>query len=356
VTNGFLLVSGSHGLIGSEVVRQAVQREFKVVGIDNNMRTYFFGADGATDRTARELIDLGPDVYRFFDLDIRDVDGTRKLFADFAGQLAGIIHTAAQPSHDWAAREPRTDFSINAMGTLNLLELWREFAPNVPFVFTSTNKVYGDRPNSLPFRELSTRYDLHQDHPYFEGIDESMSIDMTMHSIFGASKVSADVMVQEYGRYFGLHTACFRGGTLTGSGHAAAELHGFLAYLVRCTLEGRPYRIIGYGGKQVRDVIHASDLVSALFAFLEAPKVARVYNIGGGRQNNCSVLEAIALVEEITGRSLKISFDDTARLGDHQWWISSNRTFENDFPEWSQRMTLPGIVEEIVTGMSERSH
>jgi CDP-paratose 2-epimerase len=258
-----------------------------------------------------------------------------------------VIHTAAQPSHDWAARDPILDFEVNAVGTLNLLEATRRRDTNVPFVFTSTNKVYGDRPNSIELIEFPSRWEVLPESRFASGIDKSMSIDESMHSVFGASKVAADVMVQEYGRYFGMPTVVFRGGTLTGSQHAAAELHGFLAYLFKCTRDGRPYSIFGYSGKQVRDVIHASDVVSAMDHFVRDPGPGYVFNLGGGRASNCSVLEAIALCEEVTGRGLDWTYVDEARRGDHKWWVSDNSRFSARYPAWRQRYGLREIVNEM---------
>ena len=257
------------------------------------------------------------------------------------------MHTAAQPSHDWAARDPQTDFTVNANGTLNLLEAARHFCPETPFIFTSTNKVYGDTPNRLPLRELAMRWEIEPGHEYEPGISETMSIDQTKHSLFGASKVAADVLVQEYGRYFGMPTACFRGGCLTGPAHAGTELHGFLSYLMKCTVSGRPYRVFGYKGKQVRDNIHSFDLVEAFAAFVRAPRAAEVYNIGGSRHCNCSMLEAIELCEEISGRKLSWEYVEDNRIGDHIWWISDVRKFQEHYPEWNFRYGLREILEEI---------
>ena len=258
-----------------------------------------------------------------------------------------IIHTAAQPSHDWAAREPLTDFGVNATGTLNVLEAARAHCPEAVFIFTSTNKVYGDTPNRLPLRELERRWEIDPAHPFSAGIDETMSIDQTKHSLFGASKVAADVLVQEYGRYFGMNTMCMRGGCLTGPAHAGAELHGFLAYLMRCTVEGQPYRVFGYKGKQVRDNIHSHDLVEAFWQFFQAPRVGEVYNLGGWRHSNCSMLEAIDLCQEISGRELKWTYLEDNRIGDHIWWISDVRKFQAHYPSWKYRYGLREILEEI---------
>src|SRR4029077_9050790 len=269
------------------------------------------------------------------------------LFARLGPAVKVVIHTAAQPSHDWAARDPHTDFQVNALGTLNLLESTRRHCPDAVFIFTSTNKVYGDTPNGLPLIELETCYEIESSHPYHAGIDETMSIDQTKHSLFGASKAAADLLVQEYGRYFGMKTVCFRGGCLTGPAHAGAELHGFLSYLMICTVTGKPYRVFGYNGKQVRDNIHSADLVDAFAAFIRAPRIAEVYNIGGSRHSNCSMLEAINLCEEISGKRLAWKYEEANRIGDHIWWISDVRKFQEHYPEWRFRHGLREIMEEI---------
>jgi CDP-paratose 2-epimerase len=288
-----------------------------------------------------------PDEFRWVELDIRDAEGVRRLFAEHARHLALIVHTAAQPSHDWAASDPQTDFGVNANGTLNLLEATRHEAPDATFVFCSTNKVYGDLPNFLPLQELETRLELPEDHRWHGGIDTTMSIDGSMHSLFGVSKAAADLAVQEYGRYFEIPTVCFRGGCLTGPNHAGAELHGFLAYLMRCTVTGTPYTVFGYGAKQVRDNIHSADVVSAFEAFHKSPRVAAVYNLGGGRESNCSMLEAIELCQEIAGRALDWTLSDQARMGDHRWWISDLAGFEADYPDWELEYDVEGMLKEI---------
>jgi CDP-paratose 2-epimerase len=269
------------------------------------------------------------------------------LFRRYGHAIKLVVHAAAQPSHDWAAREPFTDFDINAVGTLNLLEATRLHATDATFIFTSTNKVYGDRPNRLPLVELDTRWEIERDHPYWNGISEEMPIDGCLHSLFGASKVAADVLVQEYGQYFGIRTACFRGGTLTGPQHAAAELHGFLAYVMRCAMTGRHYTVFGYQGKQVRDAIHSEDLIKAFDAFFRAPRVGEVYNIGGGRFSNASVIEAIRLSEEIAGAELSWTYEEANRIGDHIWWIGDNGRFESHYPEWKLGYDVRRILEEI---------
>ncbi|GGK34966.1 NAD-dependent epimerase [Pilimelia terevasa] len=341
------LVTGSAGLIGSEAVRHFAGLGLDVVGLDNDMRREFFGPEASTAwNVVRLTSDLG-DSYTHHDVDIRDRPALSRIFGRYGRDIAVVIHTAAQPSHDWAVRDPFTDFDVNATGTLNLLQHVREHCPDAPFIHCSTNKVYGDRPNSLPLVEQETRYELAEDHPYHQGITEDMSIDACLHSVFGASKVAADVMVQEYGRYFGMRTACFRGGTLTGPAHSATELHGFLAYVMRCNMERRLYKIFGYKGKMVRDAIHSSDVVSAFEAFFRAPRSAAVYNLGGGRHSHTSHLEAFALAQEITGIEMITEYHEGNRVGDHQWWIGSNAAFAADYPDWRQEYDVPMILREI---------
>ncbi len=350
-----VLITGSSGLIGSEASKFFHERGLDVVGVDNNMRRYFFGEDASVEwRTAELKASLSR--FEHHAVDIRDQDGVDRLFRRLGASLAGVVHAAAQPSHDWAAREPFTDFGINAQGTLNLLEATRRHAPHATFLFMSTNKVYGDNPNRLPLTELDTRWELDPRHPYHEhGIDETMSIDQCKHSLFGASKVAADILVQEYGRYFGINTALFRAGCLTGPAHSGAELHGFLAYLVKCAQSGRPYTVYGYKGKQVRDNIHSYDLVNAIWHFFERPTAGAVYNMGGSRHSNCSVLEAIAKVEIAVGRPMNWSLSDDARSGDHIWWISDVRRFQSDYPDWNYRYNLDRILAEIIEAARERS-
>jgi CDP-paratose 2-epimerase len=341
------LISGSLGLIGAEAALYFGRLGFDVVGADNDMRRQFFGDSHSTAPNQARLRGALGSRYTHHDLDIRDRKGVDSLIAHYGSSLALVIHTAAQPSHDWAARDPFTDFDVNAGGTLSLLEAVRRHSPGAVFIFTSTNKVYGDAPNRLPIVELETRFEIPQDHAYWNGIREDMSIDDCLHSLFGVSKASADLLVQEYGRYFGLHTACFRGGTLTGPHHAAAPLHGFLAYLMRCVVSREPYNVIGYKGKQVRDVIHSHDLVRAFDAFFRRPRCAAVYNIGGGRFSNCSVLEAIELCQEVAGVELRWTYREDPRIGDHIWWISSLERFEQDYPEWRPKYGLREIARQI---------
>jgi len=347
------IITGSGGLIGSEAVAHFVQAGFDVVGLENNMRGWFFGKQASTAETTARLSQRYSE-FRSVDLDIRDAEDVMHLFSKHAGTIELIVHTAAQPSHDWAASNPRVDFAINATGTLNLLEATRRYAPDAPFIACSTNKVYGDRPNHLPLLETETRLELPEGHRYHRGIDVTMSIDRSMHSIFGVSKAAADLMVQEYGRYFGMPTACFRGGCLTGPNHAGVQLHGFLSYLMRCTVAREPYTVFGYDGKQVRDNIHSADLVQAFAAFQRNPKSGSVYNIGGGRRSNCSMLEAIELCQEIAKLELNWSLNDTNRVGDHRWWITDLTPFENDFPEWTIRYGLRDILVEIHERNAER--
>jgi len=348
------IVTGAGGLIGSEAVRFLHGKGLDVVGIDNNMRRYFFGPDGSTEWKVQELSrELGR--YRHVEADIRDEAGIFGVFRDIGADVRLVIHAAAQPSHDWAAKEPFTDFTVNANGTLVLLEATRRFAPEATFIFTSTNKVYGDAPNSLPLVEGQLRWNLDAAHPYAEhGIDERMSIDQSTHSLFGASKAAADLLVQEYGRYFGLRTGTFRGGCLTGPAHSGAELHGFLAYLVKCVVTGKPYTVFGYKGKQVRDNIHSFDLVNAFWHFHQQPRPGEVYNLGGSTHSNCSMLEAIQIAEEFAGRRLSYTISDQHRTGDHVWWISDVRKFGAHFPDWHYRYDLKTMLREMVEATAER--
>ena len=347
------IVTGSGGLIGSESVRALVEAGWDVVGLENDMRARFFGPEASTAATT-ERLERTYGEFRSLEVDIRDGDAVERAFRDAAGGVELVVHAAAQPSHDWAAREPRTDFGVNALGTLNLLESARTHALDAPFIFCSTNKVYGDTPNALPLEELELRLELPEGHRYHGGIDTTMSIDSSTHSLFGVSKAAADLMVQEYGRYFGMPTVCFRGGCLTGPQHAGAQLHGFLAYLAKCAVTGTPYTVFGYGGKQVRDNIHCADLVACFQAFQRDPRPAAVYNIGGGRFSNCSMLEAIAACERISGRELSWEQSDEARVGDHRWWISDVSGFRADYPEWEPRYGITEIITEIVEQNAER--
>lgn len=347
MSNDICVVTGSGGLIGSESVRHFAALGYDVVGIENDMRQHFFGPAASTAGSSRDLQrDLGG-AFRHVDIDIRDGNGIDRLFASLGSRVALVVHTAAQPSHDWAARAPLTDFGVNATGTLNLLQAVRDHCPSATFVFCSTNKVYGDRPNFLPLVELESRLELPADHPWAGGIGVDMSIDQCTHSLFGVSKVAADLLVQEFGRYFGIPTVCFRGGCLTGPQHAGAQLHGFLSYLMRCTMTGEPYTVFGYGGKQVRDNVHAHDVVRAFEAFHRDPKVAAVYNLGGGRDSNVSMLEAIGLCEQIAGVPLRWTLSDQARIGDHRWWISDTSDFRRDYPSWGVTIGIEDILRDI---------
>lgn len=348
------IVTGSGGLIGAQSVRWFAPSFDLVIGIDNDMRAYFFGPEASTAWAVEDLRSTVPN-YRHQQIDIRDRTAVDGLFASYGSDIKLVVHTAAQPSHDWAANEPITDFEVNALGTMNLLEATRNRSPEAVFIFTSTNKVYGDTPNRLPLVELDQRWELDPAHEWAEhGIPESMTLDNSTHSIFGASKVAADVMCQEYGRYFGLNTGVFRGGCLTGPGHSGAALHGFLAYLMRCTVTGDPYTVLGYLGKQVRDNIHAVDLVRAFDAFRQAPRPGEAYNIGGGRFANCSMLEAIDLCQEIAGQELKWEYQADNRIGDHIWWISDIGKFQGHFPSFQLQYDIKAILTDIHQHGSQR--
>jgi CDP-paratose 2-epimerase len=340
------IITGSAGLIGSEAVRFFGRLGMKIVGIDNDMRKVFFGEEASTEWNRKSLESELPN-YDHRDVDIRDYSAIENIFEYFAKDIVLIIHTAAQPSHDWAASDPFADFSVNANGTLNLLQATREYCPEAVFIFTSTNKVYGDLPNLLPLLEQETRWEIDSSHRYSNGISEDMSIDQCKHSLFGASKVAADILVQEYGRYFGIRTVSFRGGCLTGPNHSGTKLHGFLAYLMKCTVMGNPYTVFGYQGKQVRDNIHSADLIAAFYEFYQDPEIAAVYNIGGGRESNCSMLEAITLCQEITGRDLEYSYSEDNRIGDHIWYVSDLSKFKRRYPGWSIQHDIKSILSEI---------
>lgn len=334
-------------MIGSESVRFFCERGFTVVGIDNNLRKIFFGEDASTDWNRDRLLRDYREKYIHYTVDIRDHKDITKIFKTYGKDIRLIIHAAAQPSHDWAARDPYTDFTVNANGTLVLLENTRQICPNAIFIFCSTNKVYGDNPNFLPLVEQKLRWEIEETHPFSKGIDETMSIDRCKHSLFGASKVAADILVQEYGRYFDMKTATFRGGCLTGPSHSGTQLHGFLSYLMKCTMTGTHYTIYGYKGKQVRDNIHSYDLVNAFYQFYKSPHVGEVYNIGGGRFSNCSMLEAIQVCEAIAGKKLNWTYEESNRIGDHIWWISNIGKFKKHYPEWNLTYGIQDILEEI---------
>jgi CDP-paratose 2-epimerase len=348
------VITGAAGLIGGEAVRFFAGKGFEIVGIDNDMRRVFFGPAASTiwHRQAHERSIKG---YVHVDADIRDQQAMAKVFSLYGKDIAVVIHTAAQPSHDWAATDPMTDFTVNAAATLVLLQLARAHCPEAPLLYLSTNKVYGDTPNRLPLVERETRWEVTESHPFAaHGIDETMSIDHTTHSLFGVSKAAADLMVQEFGRYFGMKTACFRGGCLTGGGHSGAPLHGFLSYLMKCAVTGQHYTVHGYKAKQVRDNIHSYDLVNALWHFFRNPRSGEVYNMGGSRFANCSMLEAIELCGQIVGRPMSWSLSDQARIGDHIWWISDVRRFQHHYPDWQYKYDLRATLEDIHEGFRHR--
>ena len=349
------IISGSNGLIGSESVDFFSDKMDLIIGIDNDMRAYFFGQEAST-KWNTEVLEKKHKNYKHYNLDIRDFNGLQNIFREYGSDIKIVIHTAAQPSHDWAAKEPLTDFTVNANGTLNFVELTRLHCPQAVFIFTSTNKVYGDTPNFLPLVELEKRWEIDESHPYYKkGIDESMSIDNSKHSIFGASKVAADVMVQEYGKYFDMKTAVFRGGCLTGPNHSGAQLHGFLSYLMKCAITGQKYTVFGYKGKQVRDNIHAWDLVNMFWHFYKAPRIGgEVYNAGGSRFSNCSMLEAIELCEKIAGKKMNYEYTDGNRSGDHIWYISDVSKFLNHYPDWTYHYSLETTLEQIFNNLKQR--
>jgi len=343
-----VIITGSNGLVGSESIKYFSNKFDTVIGIDNNLRKYFFGEDGST-LWKLKLLKQKYANFIHYNIDIRDQEALNQLFQKYSNDISLIIHAAAQPSHDWAANEPLTDFSVNAVGTLNLLELTRKYCKNSVFIFLSTNKVYGDKPNLLPIIEKNTRWELDTSHPYAKnGIDETMSIDQTLHSVFGASKVGADIMVQEYGKYFNLKTGVFRAGCLTGPAHSGAKLHGFLAYLVKCAIQGKEYTIFGYMGKQVRDNLHSSDLVNMFWHFYNNPRNGTVYNIGGSRHSNCSVIEAINIIENKIGKKMKTKISKKNRLGDHIWWITNINKFKSHYPEWEYQYDIEKIISDII--------
>lgn len=342
-----VLITGSSGLVGSEAVEFFSDKFDYVAGIDNDLRKEFFGGDASTiwnmDRLQREIPN-----YRHYDVDIRDKQVIENIFRKYGSDIKLVVHAAAQPSHDFAARDPFMDFSVNADGTLVMLEMTRQYSPEAVFIFTSTNKVYGDRPNWLPLVELQTRWELDENHPYYEhGIDENMSIDQSLHSLFGASKTAADILVQEYGKYFGIKAGVFRGGCLTGPKHSGAQLHGFLSYLMKCAISGEHYTVLGYKGKQVRDNIHSYDLVNMFWHFYQNPRPGEVYNAGGGRHSNCSIREAIAKCEEIVAKKLNWSYSENSRVGDHIWWISDVSKYKRDYPDWEFTFNLDDIFQQI---------
>ncbi|WP_414527903.1 NAD-dependent epimerase/dehydratase family protein [Nodularia chucula] len=345
-----LIVTGSSGLIGSEVCVYFANQGWQIHGVDNNQRSVFFGEQGDT-RWNQQRLQSTLKGFVHHELDIRDRQGVLNLIESL--QPDAIVHTAAQPSHDRAAAIPFDDFDTNAVGTLNLLEAARQFCPKSPFVHMSTNKVYGDRPNTIKLKELDTRWD-YDDPTYQEGIPETFSIDQSKHSLFGASKVAADVMVQEYGRYFNMPTCCLRGGCLTGPNHSGVELHGFLSYLVKSNLEGREYKIFGYKGKQVRDNIHSLDVARFIEAFIAEPRIAEVYNLGGGKQNSCSILEAFKLVQKYSQKEMKYVYVSENRIGDHICYYSDLNKMRQHYPNWDITISLEETIEQIVMSWQQR--
>ena len=350
------IITGSSGLIGSESVTFFSKKFDKVVGIDNNMRARFFGDDASTEWNTKYLLETITN-FEHHSIDIRDMEEVQKIFSSYQNDIKLVVHTAAQPSHDWAANEPITDFTVNANGTLNLLEATRLNCSNAVFIFTSTNKVYGDTPNYLPLIEHEKRWEIDEKHPYFtHGINEEMSIDNTKHSLFGASKVAADVLVQEYGKYFGMNTGVFRGGCLTGPNHSGTKLHGFLSYLMKCAITGENYTVFGYKGKQVRDNIHSWDLVNMFWYFYQNPRQGEVYNAGGGRYSNCSMAEAIEMCQEITGKPMNYQYSENNRIGDHIWWISDVSKFKAHYPSWNWKYNIHDILTQIFKATTLKSN
>lgn len=340
------LVTGSAGFVGSAVVRFFENRGMDVVGIDNNTREESLGREGSHEWN-RKLLDDDLRSFGQHDVDIRNFDALEKVFQQYASSIEVIVHTASRPSQEWTAEDPFTDFSVNAEGTLNLLEVTRKYCRETPFIFTSTKKVYGDRPNSLPLVEQETRWEVDEAHRYADGIAEDMSIDQSNHSLFGTSKAAADLLVQAYGRHFDMKTASFRSGALAGPGHSGTQMNGFLSHLTKCAAAGTPYTIAGHGDKQVHDVIHIEDLVTAFYAFAKDPRSAEVYNLGGGRQSNCSMLEAIRMCEDITGREVNYVCTDEPRSGDHIWYISDLSKFTSHYPEWEVTYDVRQILEQL---------
>ena len=342
-----IIITGSTGLVGSEAVNFFCDKGFDVIGIDNNLRKFFFGKDGSTIWVKNKLLKRNKN-FKNLNVDIRNYEKLKKIFKKYSRNISLIIHCAAQPSHDYGKNYPVIDFNVNATGTLNLLELTKKYCPNSPFIFMSTNKVYGDNPNKLKLIEKNNRWELSKKNKYFKGIDENFSIDRCTHSFFGVSKTYADLIVQEYGKNVGLKTACFRAGCITGPNHSGAKLHGFLSYLVKSSLSKKKYSIIGYKGKQVRDNLHSFDLVNCFWEFYKKPKKGEVYNIGGGRYSNCSVIEALNLVEKLTNIKIQKQIIKTHRVGDHIWYISNLSKFKKHYPKWKQKYNTKKILEELI--------
>ncbi len=341
------IITGSTGLVGSESVNFFHEKGFKVIGIDNDLRKFFFGKESSTSQIKINLIKKNKN-FKNFNLDIRNYNGLLKLFRKYSKNISVVIHCAAQPSHDYGKNFPRIDFDVNASGTLNLLELTKKFCPDAPFIFMSTNKVYGDNPNKLKILEKKNRWELKKSDKYFKGINEKFSIDNCVHSFFGASKTYADLIVQEYGKNVGLKTVCFRGGCITGPNHSGAKLHGFLSFLVKQSINKKAYSLIGYKGKQVRDNLHSLDLTNCFWEFFKRPKYGEIYNIGGGRYSNCSIIEALDLVEKVAKIKINKKYIKTPRVGDHIWYISDLSKFKKHYPKWKQKYNTKKIIEELI--------
>ena len=343
-----VIITGANGLVGSESVNFFCKKGFDVIGIDNNLRKFFFGKEGSTIWVKKKL-QRDNKNFKSLNVDIRNYNQLEKIFKKYSKSISLIIHCAAQPSHDYGKNFPTLDFNVNAAGTLNLLELTKIYCFDSPFIFMSTNKVYGDNPNKLKIIENKKRWELKKNDKYFKGIDEKFSIDNCTHSFFGVSKVYADLIVQEYGKNVGLKTVCFRAGCITGPNHSGAKLHGFLSYLVKKTLKTKKYNIIGFKGKQVRDNLHSYDLINCFWEFYKKPKKnGPIYNIGGGRYSNCSIIEAIELVENLTKIRIKKIYSHDARIGDHIWYISNNNKFKKDYPRWKQVFNTEKIIKELI--------
>ena len=342
-----ILITGSSGLVGSESVNFFSDRGFDVIGIDNDLRKLFFGKLASTIPIKNKLLKRNKN-FRSINCDIRNFNNLEKIFKKYKKYISLIIHCAAQPSHDYGKDYPILDFKVNAEGTLNLLELTKKYSPDSPFIFMSTNKVYGDNPNKLKIIEKKTRYEIINNHKYFRGIDEKLSIDECTHSFFGVSKTYADLLVQEYGNNVGLNTVVFRGGCITGPNHSGAQLHGFLSYLVRRSITDKKYNLIGYKGKQVRDNLHSKDLINCFWEFYKKPGKGKVYNIGGGRFSNCSIIEALNLVEQKANIKIKKIFQRKNRIGDHIWYITDNSKFKKDYPKWKQKYNTNKILDELI--------
>ena len=342
-----VIITGANGLVGSEAVSFFSKKKYTVIGIDNNLRKFFFGEDGSTSWIKRKIIKENKN-YIHHNIDIRNSQALNKLFKSYKNDISLIIHCAAQPSHDYGKNYPQIDFNVNATGTLNLLELTKKYCLNSPFIFMSTNKVYGDNPNKLKILEKRTRYELSKNDKFYNGVNEKLSIDDCTHSFFGVSKTYADLIVQEYGRNVGLKTVCFRAGCITGPNHSGAKLHGFLSYLVKQSLLKKEYTILGYKGKQVRDNLHSFDLINCFWEYFKKPKKGMVYNIGGGRFSNCSILEAISEIEYVAKIKIKRKFIKQNRVGDHIWYITDNKKFKKDYPNWKQKYNTKKIIKELI--------